>query len=91
MANTRSAAKRARQTIRRQERNTLIRSAAKTAVRGAVQALKTKDLEKAKSAYRAAVRALSKAASKYAIPRARAERKISRLTLLAKKLVPTVF
>jgi hypothetical protein len=35
-----------------------------------------------------AVKALSKAASKGTIPKSRASRKISRLTLLAKKILP---
>jgi small subunit ribosomal protein S20 len=88
MANTRKATKRARQAVDRQARNTIVRSATRTALRGALDALKSKDMAKAKTAYQDAVRALSKAASKGAVPPRRAARKISRLTLFAKKTLP---
>ena len=88
MANTRTSAKRARQADSRQSRNQIVRSFTKTAVRGAVSAVKSNDPAKAKLAYMAAVRALSKAASKGSIPKGRASRKISRLTRLFKKTVP---
>lgn len=89
MANTRKATKRALQADKRQTRNTIIRSATKSALRNALDAIKTsKDDGKAKDSFKAAVRALSKAASKGAIPKGRAARKISRLTLLAKKTRP---
>ena len=88
MANTRSSAKRARQTVKKQTRNQLIRSKTKTAVRAAIEMIKTKDVTKAKAAYLAAVKALGKAASKHGIPSKRAARKMSRLTLFAKKLIP---
>ena len=88
MANTRKSAKRARQADTRQARNQIVRSVTKTAVRGAVNALKTKDLSKTKDAYMSAIKALSKAASKGSIPKGRAARKISRLTILVKKALP---
>jgi small subunit ribosomal protein S20 len=88
MANTRSSGKRARQADKRQERNIIIRSATKSALRDAMAAIQTKDVAKAKEAYMAAVKALSKAASKGGIPKGRAARKISRLTLFAKKALP---
>ena len=50
--------------------------------------LDKQDAAKAKEAYHAAVRAISKAASKGSIPQGRAARKISRLTHLAKKALP---
>jgi small subunit ribosomal protein S20 len=90
MANTRKSTKRAQQSLERQHRNHSVRSATKTALNKAVQAVKTGDAGKAKEAYAAAVKALSKAASKGAIPKGRAARKISRLTLLAKKTVPAL-
>ncbi|HLE01042.1 MAG TPA: 30S ribosomal protein S20 [Bdellovibrionota bacterium] len=90
MANTRTSTKRARQANDRQVRNKTVRSTTHSALTAAVQALKSKDLEKAKVAYKSAVRALSKAASKGSIPRGRAARKVSRLTLLAKKLLPAI-
>lgn len=88
MANTRSSGKRATQAVKRQDRNTIVRSATRTALRDALTALQTKDVAKAKEAYAAAIKALSKAASKGGIPKGRASRKISRLTHLAKKVLP---
>lgn len=88
MANTRKAAKRAKQAELRQSRNTVVRSATRTALRGALTAMKGKDAKVTKDAYTQAVRALSKAASKGAMPKGRAARKISRLTKLAKKVQP---
>ena len=85
MANTRKATKRAIQADKRQDRNTIIRSSTRTALKTALEAIKGKDAAKAKDAYKQAVRALSKAASKGAIPKGRAARKISRLTILAQK------
>lgn len=88
MANTRKAAKRARQALRRQARNQTTKSLTKSSLRDALVAVKGKDTAKAKDAYMNAVKALSKAASKGAIPKGRAARKISRLTLLLKKTLP---
>jgi small subunit ribosomal protein S20 len=88
MANTRTATKRARQAIRRQAQNQVIKSSTKTAIRGALAAIKAKDATQAHQAYLGAVKALSKAASKGAIPKRRAARKISRLTHLTKKVLP---
>jgi small subunit ribosomal protein S20 len=88
MANTKTATKRARQALNRQERNQIVRSSTRTALKKAVEAIQTKDASKAKDAYTNAIKALSKAASKGAIPKGRAARKISRLTLLAKKVTP---
>lgn len=87
MANTRKSTKRAKQAVKRQSRNQSIRSTARSAIRSAVEAIKTADAAKAKEAYLTAVKGLSKAASKGAIPRTRAARKISRLTHLAKKAI----
>lgn len=87
MANTRTSAKRAHQALHRQARNQTNHSAAKSALRDALETIRNNvDLEKAKAAYQNAVKTLSKAASKGTIPRGRASRKISRLTLLAKKI-----
>jgi small subunit ribosomal protein S20 len=88
MANKRQSAKRANQANVRQNRNNTVKSATKTAVKKAIEAVQTKDIAKAKEAYMMAVKALSKAASKGTIPKARASRKISRLTVLAKKILP---
>lgn len=88
MANTRTATKRARQALRRQTRNQIIKSATRTALRNAVHAIRSKDVTLAKEAYKSAIQALSKAASKGTLPQGRSARKISRLTLLAKKMLP---
>jgi small subunit ribosomal protein S20 len=88
MANKKQATKRAGQAVKRQERNSTVKSATKSAVKKAIEAVQSKDMGKAKEAYMLAVKALSKAASKGSIPKARASRKISRLTLLAKKILP---
>lgn len=91
MANTRQSAKRARQSEKRSERNRIVRTTTRTALKGAVDALKSKDLNQVKAAYAQAVKAVSKAASKGAVPAGRAARKISRLTQLVKKTLPQVF
>ena len=88
MANKRQSLKRAKQEKKRQSRNTAVKSATKSAVKKAIEAVQTKDMGKAKEAYMMAVKALSKAASQGTIPKTRASRKISRLTLLAKKILP---
>lgn len=88
MANTRKSTKRAGQTVKRQARNTVVRSATKTALRDALAAIQTKDVAKTKDAYMAAIKALSKAASKGGIPKGRAARKISRLTKFVTKTLP---
>lgn len=88
MANTKKSAKRARQALRKQNKNQIIRSLTKTAVKTALDILQSKDIAKVKTAYLAAVKALSKAASKGTIPKGQSSRKISRLTLLIKKQLP---
>lgn len=88
MANTRTAAKRAKQAIRRRDRNRTVRSEAKTVLKQALTAIQQKDVAKAKAAYESAVKSLSSAASKGGMPKTRAARKISRLTKLAIKVLP---
>lgn len=88
MANTRQSEKRARQNDTRRARNIINRSATRTALSKAIEAVKSRDLKQAKEAYQAAVKALAKAASKGALPKTRAARKISRLTKLVKKSLP---
>ncbi len=91
MANTRQSAKRARQADDRQARNVIVRSATRTSVRTAMDAINSKDVAKAKTAFTAAIRALAKSASKGAFPKGRAARKTSRLTLFAQKTLPAMF
>ena len=90
MANTRQSEKRARQADKRQTRNQIVRSATRSAVSKALEAIRGKDATQAKAAYAGAIRALSKAASKGAIPQGRASLKISRLTHFAKKTLPGI-
>ena len=88
MANKKQAAKRSIQSDKRSIRNNTVKTATKTAVKKAIEAIQTKGNGQT-DAYMLAIKALSKAASKGAIPKGRASRKISRLTLLAKKLAPS--
>jgi small subunit ribosomal protein S20 len=88
MANTKQSAKRAKQENKRNVRNTKVRSKTKTAVKTAIDAVKSLDVAQVKDAYAKAIKTLSKAASKGVIPKGRAARKISRLTLLLKKSKP---
>ena len=88
MANTKQSAKRARQTDRRTDRNVRNRSSAKSALKNAFAAVQAGDLAQLKAAYNDAVKMLSKAGSKGALPKARAARKISRLTKLVKSKLP---
>ena len=80
MANTRQSAKRARQAIKRQARNQAVRTSTRSALRAALTAIRANDVAAAGVAYKTAVRNLSKAVSKGAIPAGRASRKVSRLT-----------
>jgi len=89
MANTKQSQKRARQAETRRARNRITQGATRSALKNALDVIKTKDTAKSKDAYVLAVKALSKAASKGAMPKGRAARKISRLTRLTKKVVPT--
>ncbi len=87
MANTRQSTKRAKQEKTRTDRNRKVRSTTKTALSKALGMIKEKKAD-AKDAYLAAIKTLSKAASKGSIPKGRASRKISRLTHLMKKTMP---
>lgn len=88
MATTRQAAKRARLELKRRENNRRNRSATKTNVKEAVKALLSKDVEKAKASYLLAIKSLARSASNGSIPHGRAARKTSRLTQMARKLLP---
>ena len=90
MANTRTSAKRARQSKRKHIRNQSIRTSTRTTLRAAMTSIQKKQIAESQEAYLKAVRALGKASSKGAIPAQRASRKISRLTLLAKKFTPEI-
>ncbi len=79
VANHKSAKKRARQTIKRTERNRHTRSRVKSAVKSARTALAAGDTGESATALKAAEGVLRRAASKGAIPKKRASRSVSRL------------
>lgn len=81
MPNHKSAEKRVRQSEKKQERNTAVRSAARTAVKKARVAISAGKKEEAKAAYTDAMKTLSSAASKGVIHKNNASRRISRLAL----------
>ena len=79
MANHKSAKKRARQTLKRTERNRHTRSRVKSAVKSARTALAAGDAGETAAALKTAEGILRRAASKGAIPKKRASRSVSRL------------
>lgn len=80
MPNTRSAAKRVRQTAKRNARNRWSRGRARTFVKRAREYINEGRLEEAREAVQWACRSLDKAASKGSIHRNNAARRKSRLT-----------
>jgi small subunit ribosomal protein S20 len=83
VANTRSAEKQNRQAIRHRARNQAITTALRTQVRKFREALVGGDAAKTKSELTAAIRAISKAASKGVIHKGQAARRIARLSKAA--------
>lgn len=79
MANHKSAEKRIRQSEKRRVHNKSIRTAMRTVVKTCRTALEADDAEAAREKFRAAERSLQQAASKGIIPKARADRTVSRL------------
>ncbi len=79
MANHPSAEKRNRQREKRTARNRGIKSAVRTQVKSVRTAIASKDPKAAKEALEQATVALSRAASKGAVPKKTASRKVSRL------------
>lgn len=75
-----SAVKRNRQNIKRQERNYGIRSRLRNEVRKVREAVASSDLEAADGALRAAIKEISKAATKGVLHKNAASRRISRLS-----------
>lgn len=86
MANTKSAKKAARQTVRRTEVNKARVSRMRTFVRNAEEALTAGDKTAAAAAVRAAQPELMRAAKSGVIHKNTASRKVSRLTAALKKL-----
>lgn len=86
MANTSSAKKAARQTIRRTELNKARKSRMRTFVRKAEEAIKSGDKTAAAAALKDAQPELMKAAQKGVLHKKTASRKISRMTAAVAKL-----
>ena len=80
MANTRSAEKQDRQARKHRARNTHVMSTLRTSVRKFREAAASGDAQKIKQELAAAVRQISKAASKGVIHKGQAARRISRLS-----------
>jgi small subunit ribosomal protein S20 len=85
VANTKSAVKRNRQAIKRNARNTAVKSAVKNAIKIARAAIAAGDQAKAKEAVNAANVALDKAATKGVLHARNASRRIGRLAHEASK------
>ncbi len=85
MANTKSAQKRNRQAIKRNARNSAVKSNVKTAIKAAREAIASGDQGKAKTALAAASSALAKAATKGVLHGNNASRRIGRLSHEASK------
>jgi small subunit ribosomal protein S20 len=86
LANVPSAEKRNRQRLRRRDRNLFHLTTMRTYVKRVRKALDSSDTAGAKALLAEAVRVIDKAASKGAIKRTTASRKVSRLTLAVGKL-----
>ena len=84
MATHKSAVKRARQALRRRERNRNLRGRMRTAIKQARAAIPTGG-ETSQSALKEAESLLRRAASSGVIPKKRASRQISRLTKSANR------
>ena len=86
MANHPSAEKRNRQRMKRTLRNRAIKSAVRTHVKSVREAVEAKDQKAAQAALAEATVAIDKAASKGALPKRSASRKVSRLASQVHKL-----
>lgn len=80
MANTHSAEKRHRQSLKRNARNTAVKSEVKTAIKKAREAITSGDATKAKDALKHATSLLNKAASKGVLHVRNAQRRVARLS-----------
>ena len=87
MASHKSAIKRQKQTLKKQERNKSVRSMLKTLSKKVEQAIEAKSTDTAKDALVKAMKAYDKAASAGIIHRTTASRKISRLSTKVGKIV----
>ena len=79
VANHKSALKRIRQTEKRRIRNRRIRSGMRSVIKAFRSAVDSGDADDAREKFTAAERSLRRAAGKGVIPRAHADRRVSRL------------
>ena len=79
MANHKSAAKRARQALKRRARNRSVRSEVRHTVKAVRQAIEAGDASEAQARFRIAERKLRKAASKGVLKQPTASRSVARL------------
>ncbi|MDJ0786088.1 MAG: 30S ribosomal protein S20 [Myxococcota bacterium] len=79
MANHKSAAKRARQDLKRRDRNRTVRSAVRTQIKALRQAIEAGEKDTATARLRTTERSLRKAASKGVYKKTTASRTVSRL------------
>ncbi len=86
MASHKSAIKRQKQDIKKQERNKSVKSLLKTLSKKVEQAVETKSADTAKTALVKAMKAYDKAASAGIVHRTTASRKISRLSTKVGKI-----
>lgn len=86
MANHKSALKRARQTIKRTERNRFYRTRIKNITRDINEAVEANDVEKATAALKVANRNFHAYVSKGVLKKNTAARKVSRLTKLVSNM-----
>lgn len=87
MANSKQAAKRARQAEKRRVSNRWQKSKMNTFIKRVIEAVQGTDLEKAQTEYREAVSILDKHATKGLIHRNKAARHKSRLNVMIKSLI----
>ncbi len=86
MANHKSAAKRARQALKRRDRNRQVASRVRGAVKKVREAIAGGDSSAATGALQQAERLIRRAASKGVIPKTRADRSVSRLAKAVHRL-----
>lgn len=84
MANTKSAAKRARQSVKRHDRNKAVISSVRTQVRKAREAIAKGDAAVIDVELKKAAAALDKAASKGVLHKRNASRRVARLAVAAR-------
>lgn len=86
MANHKSAAKRARQTVKRTERNRFYRTRLKNLTRAVREAVEENDVEKANLAFKNANKSIHSFVSKGILKKNTAGRRVSRLAKLVSKI-----